>query len=497
MPDDLIYIPARTDDVRHGASLAALVELAESYDYVLVETTLFNAFFVPQMLYEHYLKEEVPDTSMEVLHEISMGTSLYQLYDGTLKVWGCKRLLWHRAAIDEKKLQMVPPERRHFPFAPSSVASDEFDMSRAVDMSAICKINSNNNDNIAEKQKCGDALLEQLKKDGFAFVRGTGMSQRLCQDALQYTRAFLSDADESVRRSCLTKDRARRGYSPMCTENFASLIGEQGPNDLVRKFRIGPTTKIASTDGKHEITGDDGNTTSSLLQPNIWPSSELWDEASTFETTLEEYYESVRQAADCVVWAICDALARLKQPDLLAADVLRRNESSDTSECSAHTSILTLLGYKVGTRHKGKNKSPLVAAHTDVGVVTMLLFDSSGCCAQLQRSDGVGGWVDVKLPSVVPDDPVFVVNIGDCMSELTNAMLPSTLHRVVADTKQKDARHCLALFVGLDPQAQLTIQDEAMSYEEWRKRRIARALDVLHQNAPSQTKTKVEVHFRN
>lgn len=490
MPDDLIYIPARTDDVRHGASLAALVELAQSYGYVLVETTLFNAFFVPQALYQQYLKEEVPDTSMEVLHEISMGTSLYQLYDGTLKVWGCKRLLWHRAAIDEKKLQMVPPERRQFPFAPSSAASDDFDMSSAVDMSAICK-NNNNNSNIAEIQKCGDTLLEQLKRDGFAFVRGTGLSQRLCQDALQYTRAFLSDADESVRRSCLTKDRARRGYSPMCTENFASLIGEQGPNDLVRKFRMGPTTKTANNDGNHEITrGDDGNTTSSLLQPNIWPSSESWDDASTFQATLEAYYESARQTADCVVWAICDALARLKQPDLGAAEVLRSNGNSDTSDSPAHTSILTLLGYKVGTRHKGKNKSPLVAAHTDVGVVTMLLFDSSGCCAQLQRSDGMGGWVDVKLPSAVPDDPVFVVNIGDCMSELTNGILPSTLHRVVADTKQKDARHCLALFVGLDPQAQFSIKDEAMSYEEWRKRRIARALAVLHQNAPSHTKTK-------
>jgi hypothetical protein len=26
----------------------------------------------------------------------------------------------------------------------------------------------------------------------------------------------------------------------MCTENFASLLGQPGPNDLVRKFRIGP-----------------------------------------------------------------------------------------------------------------------------------------------------------------------------------------------------------------------------------------------------------------
>jgi hypothetical protein len=46
MPDDLVYIPSRSDTVRHGASLAALVELAETFGYTLVETTLYNAFFV-------------------------------------------------------------------------------------------------------------------------------------------------------------------------------------------------------------------------------------------------------------------------------------------------------------------------------------------------------------------------------------------------------------------------------------------------------------------
>lgn len=47
-----------------------------------------------------------------------MGTGLYQLYDGTLKVHGCKKLLWHRKPIDERKLQMV--DDRRFPFAPEN-----------------------------------------------------------------------------------------------------------------------------------------------------------------------------------------------------------------------------------------------------------------------------------------------------------------------------------------------------------------------------------------
>jgi isopenicillin N synthase-like dioxygenase len=342
-----------------------------------------------------------------------------------------------------------------------------------VNMRAVCcKINNSNglSSSVSEDQRsCADELLQRLSSDGFAYVRGTGISAELCEEALLLTKAFLADADETVRRSCLTQDRARRGYSPMCTENFASLIGQEEPNDLVRKFRMGPTAREGHDD-------EAGDKFSSLLQPNIWPSEETWDKelASSFQSTIERYYQEACEAANHIVVAISDAIRR-KQPDLSRAmEVFSAN-----SETPAHTSILTLLGYKVGARHKSKNRSPLVAAHTDVGVITMLLFDGPGC-AQLQRSDkGQGGWVPVRLPYAVPDDPIFVINIGDCMSELTSNILPSTLHRVVADPKCKDPRHCLALFMGLDPRALLTIDNEAMSYEEWRKRRIARAQEVL------------------
>ncbi|CAB9512848.1 expressed unknown protein [Seminavis robusta] len=474
MPQDLIYIPPRNDSIRHGASIAALVELAQEFHYVLVETTLFNAFFVPQTLFQQYLVDEVPDDrSIEALQQVTMGTSLYQLYDGTLKVWGCKKLLWHRMAMDETKLQMLPPAQRQFPFAPSSAADSTFQDAAVVDMSAILGPTQQQTTTY-QQQQCADELLQRLAADGFALVRGTGLSRHVCHEALQITKAFLTDADETVRRSCLTKDRARRGYSPMCTENFASLIGTHGPNDLVRKFRMGPPTTT------QDITNNNNGTNSnSLLQPNIWPTDETWDAqlAAAFQTTMEDYYQSACEVANAIVAAIADAMQR-QHPEL-SLDVLLL---PDKHNSAAHTSILTLLGYTVGTRHKpGKknsSKSPLVASHTDVGVITMLLFDGPGC-AKLQRSDGSGGWVDVQLPSVVPEDPILVINIGDCLSELTHHVLPSTLHRVVADTKCKDPRHCLALFMGLDPAASLTIQGETIFYEDWRKRRIARSQQVL------------------
>lgn len=82
---------------------------------------------------------------------------------------------------------------------------------------------------------------------------------------------------------------------------------------------------------------------------------------------------------------------------------------------------------------------------------------------------------------------MFVINVGDCMSELTGGHLPSTLHQVIprptASKSNNDnvSRTSLGMFVGLDKAARLVLPEdgEVLSYEEWRRRRIARALDVI------------------
>lgn len=482
-------IPAKDDTMRHGCSLAALVELAEENNYALVETTLYNAFFVPRDLFEKYFAQHVPDNSIEALHETTMGTEMYQLYDGTLKLWGCKKLLWHRIAMDETRMQMISSSQRSFPFAPNNRtnSSDAAIYDSVVDMKAYCNSSG-------DKNACSESLLEKLKSDGFALVRGTGIPGQLCREAVRVTHSFLQEADENVRRSCLSqRDRARRGYSPINTENFASLLGEDGPNDLVRKFRMGPTSK------------EEGGS-SSLLQENVWPRPSLskeWDEATCndFQSTLEDYYDRVCCAANEILRAICDGLL-LEYPELRrsleplssSSSARQNGENSGTSggghiaekSLVHNTSILTLLGYRTGSRHKKlqqkkkKTIHPLVAAHTDVGVITVLLYDG-GDCAVLQRqsmSSGISRFQDVILPSQIDEDPVFVVNIADCLSALTSKRLPSTIHRVMP-REGASPRNCLALFVGLKPEEKLIIDDSEISYEVWRKNRITQSQNVL------------------
>ena len=340
--------------------------------------------------------------------------------------------------------------------------------SSAVDLSPM-HLESNNDTAVA--MAC-QQLFKQLETKGFALVRGTGIDPAVCRAALTATHSFFHDAEEVVRRSCLSPtDRARRGYAPMNVENFASLLGEQGPNDLVRKFRIGPLH---------------GDGTGSLLQPNIWPDPSEWEPAATFRAATETYYNAACQAATLILRAICTGLLQ-KHPDLeTSLEPLLQPSSSRTVDADDDipqqtSSILTLLGYRDGSRHKGKNKGPLVAAHTDVGVITVLLYDGGNqTCASLQRRDG-DGWVDVDLPFDVPNDPVFCVNVADCLSDLSGHRLPSTVHRVVANRQSRTPRNCCALFVGLDPACQLRLEGEteAISYEEWRRQRIARSQQVL------------------
>lgn len=480
MPDDLIYIQPRNDNLRNGSSLSALVELASKFNYQLCETTCYNAFFVDQPIYEKYVKSDVPfEPSIETLHEVTMGTNLYQLYDGTLKISGCKKLLWHRIPILEQNIQMLRNEGdRSFPFVPGEAAINNGDItcegsttveqklesthstensckifkSISVDMSPYCKSSSSCS---SQQIKCSQTLLETLKRDGFALVRGTGISKKLCQDAMKWTNEFLQEAPETVRRSCLTKDRARRGYSPQNAENFASLIGAKGPNDLVKKFRVGPEEKHGDS--------------FALMQNNAWPSEDVWEYSKEFQDSMKTYYEEICDAAHAIVSSICDGLNDSK-------DGLSTSFEASSIEKESHTSILTLLGYKKGARHQGCKK-PLVAAHTDVGVVTVLLFDG-GDVAALQRADD-DNWIDVKLPFDIPNDPIFVVNIGDCLSELCEAKLPSTMHRVMP-RRGTIPRNCLALFVGFKPDQILEIGGDRITYEEWRSLKIAKAQHPKH-----------------
>ena len=493
MPDTLIYIPPpHNDHVRHGASLAAIVEFMQLQNYTLVETTLFNAFFVTNDLYQQYLTQLIPDTTIETLHtELSLQTHLYQLYNGRLKLHGCQKLLWHRHPIREEQIQVLQHSSdQSFPFAPrtQNKIHSQRDINNnshiiIIDMSECFHETYENNNHLPD---CAFAFLDALlEQDGFCFVRGipnNNQSGGLVQDTLHAAAQFLYHADESVRRSCRSSSPHKQGYSPMNTENFARLIGKMDqPNDLVRKFRIGCP--------------------SSPNNKNVWPSKDLWSESESFQRVVEEYYRFSNRAGLRLLEVLCRALMErynnddkdtnvASGPNLAASlqPVVDACQEALSSAITSTTSILTLLGYQVGTRHRGRNKGPLVAEHTDVGFLTLLQFDhKDSSCAILQRKqkgdkNDMDSWVNVVVEDV---EDVFCVNVADCLSLLSGNRLPSLVHRVVVASHQP--RHAAALFVGLPTATVLNFgkyphddnnnfnhsdNDNRMTFEEWRRKRI-------------------------
>jgi hypothetical protein len=113
IPNDITFVQPRDMTLFQGSSLRAFVELGKKKGYELVAANESNAFFV---LKELFPKFGIADNSIDTLHtDHQYETKLFQLYDGTLCISGCDRLIWHRKPIDTEKLQVLPLYARRYP----------------------------------------------------------------------------------------------------------------------------------------------------------------------------------------------------------------------------------------------------------------------------------------------------------------------------------------------------------------------------------------------
>ena len=91
-------------------------------------------------------------------------------------------------------------------------------------------------------------VTRALSTKGFVHLIGHGISVDLIESAFSITGEFFAGTDDSKQEAC-SKYRAKRGYSPCHSENFASLLGTyDAPNDSVEKFRCGPMVDDVTRD---------------------------------------------------------------------------------------------------------------------------------------------------------------------------------------------------------------------------------------------------------
>lgn len=112
IPNEVEFIQPRDMSIQQGSSLLSLKKLGDEKQYRLVAVTDVNGIFVraeDSLLFEDY------ENNLSLLRSNNeYETKLFQLYDGTLKISGNKRLIWHDMPILEHKLQVLSKKERFF-----------------------------------------------------------------------------------------------------------------------------------------------------------------------------------------------------------------------------------------------------------------------------------------------------------------------------------------------------------------------------------------------
>jgi len=110
IPNEINFVQPRDMSVQQGSSLRAIVRIGEQLGYRVVAVTNVNAFFVREDIAQAFRHL---DNSLNIIRaDNPFETKLFQLYDGTLKISGNQKLVWHKLQIDEEKLQVLPKSRR-------------------------------------------------------------------------------------------------------------------------------------------------------------------------------------------------------------------------------------------------------------------------------------------------------------------------------------------------------------------------------------------------
>jgi len=262
-------------------------------------------------------------------------------------------------------------------------------------------------------------LSEALESVGFAYVSSHGVPEAILAEAFAVSRDFFAQPVAAKTRAAST-NRALRGYSSVSSENFASLAGQVGPNDLVEKLRFGPPPPplplpVPASPPMAASVADGSAAPStrrrSTYFPNTWP-----EQPERSRPVLEALYAHMT----CLTERLCRVFAL----------VLGLRENFFVDRMGMPTSILSCNHYPPVTHAAGSAWSrERIAAHTDVSLFTVVAQSMGD-----GREAFLGGGLEVRAKGrwvpVPPRLGTLVLNVGDCLSDWTRGRWKSTIHRV-------------------------------------------------------------------
>ncbi|KAF2090424.1 citrinin biosynthesis oxygenase CtnA [Saccharata proteae CBS 121410] len=234
-----------------------------------------------------------------------------------------------------------------------------------------------------------DAVRLAVTTSGFFQLVGHGISSQLRKAVFAGSKAFFNIPFNE-------KQKVKRGFNRGYETLGAQALQYGTLPDMKEGFYIGEDTPEES--GQHRR----------FMEPNVWPSEDLLS-YSVFKFPMNEYYNKVQALSATVMSILARALP-------YTHDVLD-HFSRDPVMAS-----MRLLHYPPQST---TDQNQLGAgAHTDFGVITLLLTDGSPGLQVLNNASGE--WVPVP-----PNADAYVVNMGDMMDQITGGHFKSNTHRVI------------------------------------------------------------------
>lgn len=226
---------------------------------------------------------------------------------------------------------------------------------------------------------------------GFFYIKGHGVSKTLQAKVFKYSKIFFDQSLEFKNKYSKNLSQANRGYE----ELKAQTLEPNTPPDIKEGFYI----------GRERDLNDPLVLAKRFNQgPNIWP------DITGFKEVMEEYQSEMLRISERLLKAVALSL----DLDINYFDKFTEN---------ADVVTLRLLHYPPQPANAALDEKGC-GAHTDFGVITLLLQDKNSGLQVWDKNSNEWIWA-------TPQEGCYVVNIGDLLARWTNDLYKSTLHRVI------------------------------------------------------------------
>ena len=246
--------------------------------------------------------------------------------------------------------------------------------------------------------RVAEDMVLAAEQVGFFYLSGHGVSEALMKQAFAASQAFfeMPEADKAT----VAVDQNQRGWMAQGMSNLEGSKTFDAKEVFFWGWDVGPDAGLP------------------LVAQNQWPDGV----APELKRDLLPYYRAVVDVSRQVLAALAFGLGADRGFfDAAYARPLARGQ---------------LVYYPPATDRDLAEERFGAAAHSDFGVLTMLMQDMSG---GLQVQNRAGDWIEAP-----PIAGTFVCNIGDLLERWTGGRLVSTKHRVL--NRSAGARYSIPIF---------------------------------------------------